>query len=52
MLAVGRSNQANARELLVTLDTAKRRVSHVLGKLGAANRTETVTRAREMSLIP
>jgi ATP/maltotriose-dependent transcriptional regulator MalT len=25
---------------------------HVLGKLGAANRTEAVTRARELSLIP
>ena len=27
-------------------------VSHVLGKLGAANRTEAVSRARELSLIP
>jgi DNA-binding CsgD family transcriptional regulator len=27
-------------------------VSHVLGKLGAANRTEAVARARELSLIP
>jgi len=26
--------------------------SHVLGKLGAANRTEAVARARELSLIP
>ena len=29
-----------------------RHVSHVLGKLGAANRTEAVARARELSLIP
>ena len=27
-------------------------VPPVLGKLGAANRTEAVTRARELSLIP
>ena len=27
-------------------------VSHVLGKLGAANRTEAVIRARELGLIP
>ena len=27
-------------------------VSHVLGKLGAANRTEAVTRARELGLTP
>jgi DNA-binding NarL/FixJ family response regulator len=39
-------------ELVVTLDTVKKRVGHVLGKLGAANRTEAVARARELSLIP
>jgi DNA-binding NarL/FixJ family response regulator len=27
-------------------------VSHILGKLGAANRTEAVARARELSLVP
>jgi LuxR family maltose regulon positive regulatory protein len=52
MLAAGRSNQAIARELVVTVDTVKKHVSHVLGKLGAANRTEAVARARELSLIP
>ncbi|MGH3173298.1 MAG: LuxR C-terminal-related transcriptional regulator, partial [Streptosporangiaceae bacterium] len=51
MLAAGRSNQAIARELVVTVDTVKKHVSHVLGKLGAANRTEAVARARELSLI-
>ena len=52
MLAAGRPNQAIARELVVTLDTVKKHVGHVLGKLGAANRTEAVARARELSLIP
>jgi LuxR family transcriptional regulator, maltose regulon positive regulatory protein len=52
MMAAGRSNQAIARELVVTLDTVKKHVGHVLGKLGAANRTEAVARARELSLIP
>ena len=51
-LAAGRSNQAIAGELVVTLDTVKKHVGHVLGKLGAANRTEAVARARELSLIP
>ena len=51
MLAAGRSNQAIAGQLVVTLDTVKKHVSHVLGKLGAANRTEAVTRARELGLI-
>ena len=40
-----------ARPAWVTLDTVKKHVSHVLGKLGAANRTEAVTRARELGLI-
>jgi LuxR family transcriptional regulator, maltose regulon positive regulatory protein len=52
MLAAGRSNQSVAAELVVTLDTVKKHVSHVLGKLGAANRTEAVARARELRLIP
>jgi LuxR family maltose regulon positive regulatory protein len=52
MLAGGRSNQAIATELVVTLDTVKKHVSHVLGKLGAANRTEAVGRGRELGLIP
>ena len=51
MLAAGKSNQAIAGQLVVTLDTVKKHVSHVLAKLGAANRTEAVTRARELGLI-
>jgi ATP/maltotriose-dependent transcriptional regulator MalT len=38
--------------LFVTLDTVKKHVSHVLGQLGDATRTEAVTRARQLSLIP
>ena len=51
MLAAGQSNQAIAGELVITLETVKKHVSHVLGKLGAANRTEAVARARELGLI-
>ena len=52
MLAAGKPNQAIARELVVTVDTVKKHVSHVLGKLGAVNRTEAVARARALGLIP
>ena len=52
MLAAGEPNQAIANELFVTLFTVKKHVSHVLGKLGAANRTEAVARARDLGLIP
>ena len=46
MLAAGEPNQAIADQLVVTLDTVKKHVSHLLGKLGAANRIEAVIRAR------
>ena len=52
LLAAGRSNQAIAAELVVSLDTVKKHVTHVLDKLGAANRTEAVARARQLDLIP
>ena len=52
MLAAGKTNQAIADQFVVTLDTVKKHVSHLLGKLGAANRTEAVTQARELGLIP
>jgi len=51
LLAAGKSNQAIAGELVLTLDTVKKHVSHVLAKLGAVNRTEAVARARELDLI-
>jgi len=52
MLAAGEPNQSIAGELFVTLFTVKKHVSHLLGKLGAANRTEAVARARDLGLIP
>jgi len=52
LLAEGRSNQRIAHDLVVALDTVKKHVTHVLGKLGAANRTEAVARARQFGLIP
>src|SRR5262249_19747822 len=52
LIAVGRSNQRIAHDLVVALDTVKKHVTHVLGKLGAANRTEAAARARQLGLIP
>ena len=52
LLAAGTPNPRIAEELVISLDTVKKHVSHLLGKLGAANRTEAVTRARELGLIP
>ena len=52
LLAAGAPNPRIAEQLVLSLDTVKKHVSHLLGKLGAANRTEAVTRARQLGLIP
>ena len=52
LLAAGSSNQRIARDLFVAPDTVKKHVTHVLAKLGAANRTEAAARARQLGLIP
>jgi LuxR family maltose regulon positive regulatory protein len=51
LLAAGKPNQQIAEELVVALNTVKKHVSHVLDKLGAANRTEATARARELGLL-
>jgi len=52
MLAGGASNRAIAGQLVVTVDSVKKHVSRMLSKLGAANRTEAVARARDLGLSP
>ena len=52
LLATGATNRAVAKELVVTLDTVKRHISHLFGKLEVANRTQAVARARELGLLP
>ncbi len=51
LLAAGKSNQQIADELMVVLDTVKKHVGHILDKLGAANRTQAVARARALGLL-
>ena len=51
LLAAGHSNQAIAGQLFITERTVKYHVSSILGKLGAANRTEAVTVAAQRGLV-
>jgi LuxR family transcriptional regulator, maltose regulon positive regulatory protein len=51
LLATGKPNPAIAAELVISLDTVKRHVTHILDKLQAANRTQAVIRARELGLL-
>jgi len=51
LLAAGASNRDIAARLVITPNTAKRHVKHILAKLAATNRTQAVTRARELHLL-
>ena len=51
LVAQGRSNQAIAEALVVSLPTVKIHVSNILNKLGASNRTEAVAEARRRGLL-
>lgn len=51
LLVAGRSNRRIADELVVSVDTVKKHLTHIFGKLGAVNRTEAVARARQLGLI-
>jgi LuxR family maltose regulon positive regulatory protein len=51
LLAEGLSNQQIADQLIISLATARKHVSNILGKLGAANRTQAIVRARECALL-
>jgi LuxR family maltose regulon positive regulatory protein len=51
LLAAGASNQDIAHTLVISLDTVKKHVSNLLGKLGATNRTQAITQARARSLL-
>jgi LuxR family transcriptional regulator, maltose regulon positive regulatory protein len=51
LIAAGKRNRDIAKELVVTLDTVKRHISHIFEKLGVTNRTQAVRSARELGLI-
>ncbi|HUV16665.1 MAG TPA: helix-turn-helix transcriptional regulator, partial [Pelolinea sp.] len=51
LVAAGFTNKQIAERLVVSLSTVKSHIHHICTKLDAANRTQEVTRAREMLLI-
>ena len=51
LVAEGLSNQQIATQLVISLATAKKHVTNLLGKLGAANRTQALVRAQEYDLL-
>src|SRR6266700_3502357 len=51
LLAAGASNQEISQTLVISLDTVKKHVSNLLGKLGASSRTQAISQARALSLL-
>jgi LuxR family maltose regulon positive regulatory protein len=51
LIADGRSNQAIADALYLSIGSVKTHSSHVYGKLGVRGRTEAIARARELGLL-
>ncbi|MAS33655.1 MAG: helix-turn-helix transcriptional regulator [Anaerolineaceae bacterium] len=51
LLANGQSNQAIADELVIAVSTVKKHVNNIFGKLGVANRTQAVNRARDLTIL-
>jgi LuxR family maltose regulon positive regulatory protein len=51
LLSEGASNQEIANALVIQLSTVKKHVGNLLGKLGAASRTQAIAQARAVSLL-
>jgi DNA-binding NarL/FixJ family response regulator len=45
------SAETSSGTAMISVDTVKRHVTHVLNELGASNRTQAVSRARDLGLL-
>jgi LuxR family maltose regulon positive regulatory protein len=51
LIVEGATNQEIARELVLTVNTVKRHISNIFGKLHVSNRAQAIARARELNLL-
>lgn len=51
LIALGRSNQEIAQELVISINTVTNHVKNILGKTGSANRTEAASYAFRQGLV-
>jgi len=52
LIALGRTNQEIAQQLIVSPGTVKAHTANIYRKLDVANRTEAVARARQLGILP
>jgi LuxR family maltose regulon positive regulatory protein len=52
LVAAGEANREIAGQLVVTIDTVKKHLTHLFGKLGVTSRTQAIARARALGLLP
>ena len=51
LLARGQTNPAIAKNLLLSVGTAKSHVQHIIRKLGVSDRTKAAVRVNELGLL-
>jgi LuxR family maltose regulon positive regulatory protein len=51
LIADGATNREIADELVLTVNTVKRHISNIFGKLEVSNRTQAIARARQLDLL-
>ncbi|MGB7539396.1 MAG: LuxR C-terminal-related transcriptional regulator [Anaerolineales bacterium] len=51
LMAMGDSNAEIAQKLVITMNTTKKHVTHIFGKLDVTDRSKAVNRARELRLV-
>jgi len=51
LIADGATNQEIARELVLTVNTVKRHISNIFGKLHVSNRVQAIAQARQLNLL-
>jgi LuxR family maltose regulon positive regulatory protein len=51
LIADGATNREIADQLVLTVNTVKRHISNIFGKLQVGNRAQAIARARQMDLL-
>lgn len=51
LVAAGATNPNIAQELVITVNTVKKHITNIFGKLGVTTRTQAVARARRLDLL-